>query len=198
MKDGYHSALSEPLVATPRERIQFPDGSLAFVHDLRKGIAPEWAACEVFYSDLPWRQGFAIFERRASSVKGEAVDQNRTYRDFLGSVSEVVTLLKAPVILVTGRQSMSGLPQPTHAYHTYLNGAAAVAMVYRTELRDSSNELAILRELAARFNVGGDFCCGYGRTAKIFARAGKRFVVSDFNPACIGYMAEEWEKTRTA
>ena len=60
-------------------------------------------------------------------------------------------------------------------------------------MTDAGDASKIPGELAARYSCIGDFCCGYGRTAKRFNEAGKRFVVSDYNPAWIGYMAKEWQ-----
>lgn len=198
---NYHSALAPPLEAKPiTEHVEIGE-SLAFTHDLRHGLPIVYAACDVFYTDLPWRDGFLVFEARAGAVKAKLEGRPSTltvsketprYEGFLQNVAAIVESVKQPVVLVTGKHALRGLPRPEHLYNTYLNGASAVALVYRTELKSYGNEFEILRELAQRFNCVGDFCCGYGRTGRVFKEAGKRFVMSDFNPACIGRIAQEW------
>jgi hypothetical protein len=79
---------------------------------------------------------------------------------------------------------------------TRLNEDEAVAVGYRPGSEaDGSYGVApeLLHALAQRYDVAGDFCAGYGRTARFFLRSGKRAVVSDFNPQCIGYIAEHAE-----
>jgi hypothetical protein len=48
----------------------------------------------------------------------------------------------------------------------------------------------MLHAIAQRYDTVGDPCCGYGRAGRFFLRAGKRAVLSDFDPHCIGYIAE--------
>lgn len=202
---GYHSALNKPIEAAPVNRAIFKDG-LAFAHDIRNGLPSEYDICDVFYTDLPWRDGFAIFEARAGAVKASQQADVRSvsancalvaprpdYAAFLHDIRKILLHgTPKPTVLVTGRQSMPYLPMPGHIYPTKLNGADAVALSYSCRLAHTQTATDILEELAQRFNVVGDFCCGYGRTANIFRNAGKRFVVSDFNPSCIGYIAREF------
>ncbi len=59
----------------------------------------------------------------------------------------------------------------------------------------------MLFHLAERYNRVGDFTCGYGRVGRIFSGAGKTWVMSDYNPTCIGYIgmnASGWRVPQSA
>jgi hypothetical protein len=81
-----------------------------------------------------------------------------------------------------------------------LNEDDAVAIGYRPgHEADRSYGVApeFLHALSQRYDLAGDFCCGYGRTGRFFLRSGKRAVLSDFNSTCIGYVAgmvETWTR----
>lgn len=187
----YHGA-HKPTVDAPR-RMRWSDGSsLAFVHDLISGPLPRvYGTCDVLYTDLPWQNGFGIFNERAG------IDDGRTYREFMAAVSGVVTGAPQPVYLVTGRHALKLLPEPAQVLVTRLNEDASVIVTYNVqEMHKKFGEAReLLRSLAAQHERVGDFCCGYGSAARAFRRQGKTFVASDVNPQCIGYIAthaEDW------
>jgi hypothetical protein len=182
--DGYHTALND---AEPHhkqvDRAEFRDG-VALRYDLFEGyIPPDLLSCDVFYSDLPWRSGFEKFEVRAGC-------EGRNYNDFLDMVQMHIKHMGKPAVMITDKHAITRLC-PDRVYPTKLNGDAAVAACWNIELGDCTNERTILAELARRYDVAGDFCCGHGRTAWFFRDAGKRFVVSDYNASCIGYIADK-------
>lgn len=196
---SYHSALTKPLEVAPCNFFQVGE-SIAFVHDIRRGLPTDFDPCDVFYTDLPWQGGFLVFEARTKAVLAAEYaklgvttrEPQTTYPDFLRSVGEVIRRSSKPMVLVTGRRSMPFLPEPSFVYSSSLNGAPAVALCYSLKLQDGRSATKILSELASRFHCVGDFCCGYGRTARTFHAAGKRFIVSDYNPRCIGQIAKEF------
>lgn len=184
---NYHSVYLEPAGAKPRQRWS-DSGSVAFVHDICSGPLPDtYQDCDVLYGDLPWQQGFSGYNDRAGVTDG------RTYRTFLEAVAGIVTSQPQPVVLITGRHALRYLPDPDQqlAITVPVLNQAALALTYRiqlpTRLRITTE---ILAELAREFDRVGDFCCGYGRSSRAFARAGKTFVASDYNPECIGYIAD--------
>jgi 2-polyprenyl-3-methyl-5-hydroxy-6-metoxy-1,4-benzoquinol methylase len=71
-----------------------------------------------------------------------------------------------------------------------------VAAYHTTDMpQRCGTDIEVIGHLARRYARVGDFCCGYGRTLRLFARHGKRFTGSDYNARCIGYIAEhapEW------
>lgn len=185
---AYHGAHRPPVGATPLDRWEGA-GCVAFVHDLMSSpdLPDEYAACDVLVTDLPWQVGFDTFNQRASIADG------RTYAAFMARVSEIVEQMVVPVWLVTGRHALRYLPQPVTVLPTMLNEDEAVAIGYQPGGEaDGRYGVApeLLHALAQRYEVAGDFCCGYGRTGRFFLRSGERAVLSDFNPQCIGYIAE--------
>jgi hypothetical protein len=159
---------------------------VAFVHDLLRGPLPdEYAACDVFYADLPWPAGFAEFERRAGLAPG------RSYGEFMAAVSRIINTVRRPILLTAGKLALRHLPKSPAIVSSKLNGAACVVIMFHADIQPACSEtVALLGWLAERYGCIGDFCCGYGRAGRIFAERGKRFVMSDYNPECIGYIGE--------
>lgn len=192
---NYHSAHRAPHEASPVQRWE-GSGCLAFTHDLMASprLPPEFALCDVLIAEVPWQKGFATFNQRAG------VDDERTYAGFLRRLSEIVdSVTTTPLYLVTGRHAVARLPKPDAKVEMMLNEWDALVLGYRPgpELEQCQSGVIpeFLHALAQRHDVAGDFACGYGRTARFFLRSGKRAVMSDFNPKCIGYIAEhaaEW------
>lgn len=183
----YHGA-HKPTVDAPRRKRWSDGSSLAFVHDLTDGPLPRaYGTCDVLYTDLPWQKGFDIFNKRAG------IDDGRTYREFMASVSGIIASIPAsrPVYLVTGRHALSLLPEPAQVLDTRLNEDVSVIIAYNVhETHERFGEAReLLRSLAMQYERVGDFCCGYGSAARMFLRQGKTFVSSDVNPSCIGYIA---------
>lgn len=188
---AYHGAHKTTVEAPP---VQYWKGAgvVAFVHDLLSSpvLPDEYAACDVLVTDLPWQKGYETFNQRAG------VQDDRTYASFMAQVAQVVEGTTVPLWLVTGRHALTRLPKPDALLPTRLNENDAVAVGYRPGGEaDGSYGVApeLLHALAQRYEVAGDFCCGYGRTGRFFVRGGKRAVLSDFNPKCIGYISQHAE-----
>ncbi len=185
----YHSAHRPPHDAPELDRWEGPS-CLAFVHDLMSSpsLPPEFDVCDVLSAEIPWQRGFGTFNERAQ------VSDDRTYGQFLGRVSEIVAAESRPVYLLTGRHALGRLPEPDSIADTMLNEWEAVILGYRPDPQIAAGTFGVTQELyhalAQRYETAGDFCCGYGRTGRFFLRSGKRAVLSDFNPQCVGYIAE--------
>jgi hypothetical protein len=191
MTGHYHSAHAAnhaPASAAPVDAWRGADGSTALQFDVTAGpLPPQYDACDVFYADLPWARGQAIFNARAGVVA--------THSELLDAVAAIVTG-DAPAYLVLGRQDLRRLPCPRATLPVRLNRYAAVAAAWvpasdaeRFATARPATDIELIRCLADWHDCVGDFFCGYGRTARIFAEAGKQFVVSDYNARCVGYIA---------
>ena len=180
--DGYHTALApEPFRLEPLDCAHFSDGS-AFQYDLMQG-SPSWLnECDILYSELPWRKGFTEFERRAGY-------SDRAYNDFLGAVRVAVNDFGGPAVMVTGAHALKRL-DPDDYFQVCLNGEWMLALTWKCRVKEGFDTTRLLDWLARRYSVLGDFCCGYGATAKAARNAGKRFIVSDYNGSCIRYIFE--------
>jgi hypothetical protein len=192
----YHSALAPDVDSPPLDGFQGSAG-YAFTYDLTTpGPLPEvYDRCDVFYTDLPWRDGYAKFNERAG------INDAPGYREFLAAVSRHVEALTAPVVLVTGKHAAPHLPPGRWEHPVKLNGGDAVAYGWRLPYPPVATETTrnILAWLARDYGCVGDFCCGYGRAGRVFTEAGRQFVMSDINARCIGYIAEhetDWVQAR--
>lgn len=182
---GYHTALAPAAYGGKSVDLAALKNGLAFRYDIFSMEFPTvYRACDVFYSDLPWRSGFNEFEVRASM-------SGRSYADFLSAIRGHIKEYSRPVVFVTGKHAVDALC-PDRVYKTRLNSAPAMALCWGLELKSPSTEMAILSELASRFERAGDYCCGYGRTGRIFSEAGKEFIMSDHNGRCIGYIRDNF------
>ncbi len=185
----YHSALSSkeliegaPLV----QRVEIPGFGVAFAHDVRNGVPPDYLlSVDVLYADLPWPAGFALFEARANSAGG-------TYMEFIGAVAEWVRVLGKPAVLTTSKAAVKWMPKPDSTVTVRLNSADALALCYGVDVPAQVDTVDVLQMLASQFKCVGDFCCGYGRSGRVFAGRGGKFVMSDYNPQCIGVIAAQW------
>jgi hypothetical protein len=186
---GYHSVHLEAEPAQPRN--WWTDGtSAAFVRDITRGALPdEYASCDVLYSDLPWRSGYARYQARAGANRSAV-----SWDYFMGAVSGLLGNWTKPAVIVTGAHARHALPPASQELPVRMPVAGrqqAIAYIYNAGFTvewDGTEEL--LAYLAARFNRVGDFCAGYGRAPRAFVRGGGSFVASDINPLCIGYIAE--------
>lgn len=179
----YHSALHAPLGHPPLERWE-GHGSIAMLADLPR-LPAEFLGCDVVYMDPPWDAGYAEFNRRAGVRDAPA------YGDWLRSVDDALRVLALPAVVVLGKRG-SRILSPDWTAPVTLNGAPAVAAVYGLPggaLDGCGTSQAVIRRLAERFVRVLDPCAGYGRTGRIFAEAGRTFVLADSNPECIGYIA---------
>lgn len=191
MTNHYHSAHAAnraPADTVPMSAWRSNDGSTALQFDVTTGPLPAaYEACDVLYADLPWARGQGVFNARAGATA--------THSDLLDAVAAIVTA-DTPAYLVLGRQDLCRLPVPTTTLPVRLNQYAAVTAAWvsardagRIRAARPTTDVELIRHLAGWHNCVGDFFCGYGRTARIFAEAGKRFVVSDYNARCVGYIA---------
>lgn len=180
---AYHTAMKTGQVvdAPAVGRAEFPDG-IALQHDLFDPLPAEYEACSVIYADPPWRHGYDVFNERAGASAPE-------WSVFMRRVGEVIDSTPTPIVLCMGSTAMRYVPRPTVAYQTTLNGAKAILACWRVTVDNHATAESALDELCQRHDVIGDFCAGYGRTAIVARAHGKRFVVSDHNATCIGYMA---------
>lgn len=191
----YHTSLKPPLTGIePCTRWKESESFAAFVWDIMAGpLPPRYSKCDVLYADLPWQDGFDEFNRRAG------VNGGRTYRGFMAAVSAVVEAQRyRPVYLVTGRHALKYLPDPDQTFSLRLDETPSLAIAYNVKHVGRSFGVAdeLLRYLARQHERVGDFCCGYGRSGRIFRRAGRAFTLSDVNAECIGYIAAhaaEWQ-----
>lgn len=189
MPEPYHAALRPPVDAPATHGASLQRGTV-FVHDLIAAPLPDvYGECDVLYADLPWRTGYAIYNERAG------ITRPRAYGTFLTTVAAEVRRIGRPAVLVTGQHAVKRL-QPDRTRVTELNGQAAVACLFGDiDVADTGDTRELLGLLAHRYRTVGDFCCGYGRTVRAVLLSGGRFVASDFNPTCVGYVAAhagEW------
>lgn len=189
---SYHSANLLPVHdIVPVDRWEGEDGSVAFVHDLLSGdvnvLPSEYDRCDVLYADLPWRSGFETFNDRAG------IHDGRTYPEFMAAVSRAVIAANRPTVLLTGKHALRYLPEPAQTLPARMmgTGEAALAVFYNLVTGKTwAPSYGVPLQLARTYTCVGDFCCGYGNVLRAFAQEGKQFVGSDYNPACIGYVAE--------
>ena len=190
---AYHGAF-KPVVAAPSINHWRSATCTAFVYDILTSplLPTEYETCDVIVADLPWANGFDTFNERANVTDG------RTYTEFLARVSEIVRDLAIPVYLVTGRHAKARLPKADIEIPTRLNEDRALIYAYRPSITGRYGvPQELLFALARVHHTVGDFCAGYGRTGRIFLRNGKKAVLTDINPQCVGYIAEHapgWAK----
>ena len=183
----YHSALLPELATTPCKRVIFGE-STAFVHDLTRGIPLDYDRCDVFYTEMPWRPGYAKFLERAG------VSGTSSFLDYVKALC-TITERQNPFIVILGASLLRYFPDPT----TRLNirfprdlhkGAECIAIAYNVDLPQGiRTTVDVTTWLAGAYSCVGDPSCGYGNTGRVFVENGKTCILSDINPKCIGWIA---------
>jgi hypothetical protein len=188
---AYHSAFKEPPQdVEPCQRVVTSHG-IAFAHNLLDGQPPEYADCDVLYAEPPWSGGQRVFERRAG------VAHTHSHRALILAFLVLAIRLDIPAVLVSGSR-WTWLPRPDQRTTVRWYDKTPVALrCYGLKVNAASGapSTEVLHELAGRFACVGDPFCGYGNTGRIFAEHGKRYVLSDLDPRCIGYIkmhAQSW------
>jgi hypothetical protein len=181
----YHSA-HLPEEAAPALGRFDRDGSTALVWDITAGELPaEYEGCDVLYSEPPWVRGVDVFNARAGV-------SDVTFTAVMAGIAAIVESNTRPAHIVIGKQAVKRIPKPDALVPIQLNQWAALVAVYRTEPVPVQTSVELTAVLAARHERVGDFCCGYGRALRAFVQRGKKFTGSDYNPRCIGYIADHY------
>jgi hypothetical protein len=196
---AYHSGLQgigALEAAGPCDRAWSPRGSVVFRHDLQDFAPAEFDSCDVVYAELPWKgRNLNAFDERAG-VKTNWSLMMASAVQWLGRAK----VLGVPTIYPVGRWHMRYLPDPDLHQPFRINGVPAGLYCYGFLGPVPKRDVDLIEWLVERFTRVGDFACGYGRTGRAFAEAGKTFVMSDYNTNCVGYIAEhmaEWEGAPT-
>jgi hypothetical protein len=187
MKIPYHSALYNPIRYKKAQSFEIGK-SRAFVWDIFSEI-PKIDA-DIIYLETAWYKGYDIYQKRAGN------ETKKTYGDYLDRINEIIVLSGLPAIVITGKHAVPHFKNNTGLFHgNYLHDYPCVAIAYNAEIPEKVANVVSIEYLAERYNKVWDFNCGYGLTGKIFAEAGKEFILTDINPECIGFIeahAREW------
>lgn len=191
----YYSALKGSATPDGCPKLSRYEGKygVAFPYDISVGVIPqEMEEADVLYSDLPWVGGYKKFLERAG------VEGAPKYQTFLYAVRWAIEMAGKPAVMVTGKHAIQYLC-PESGRDIKLNGRDAVALLWgfgpeQQRRVEQEEEIVtaydLLVWLAERFYCVGDFCCGNGRAGEVFAWFGKRYVMSDINARCIGYISD--------
>lgn len=190
----YHSGLRPEKEAEPCQRF-VSDNVVAFVNDIRNGLPNEFDSCDVLYAEPPWRAGYKQFNERVG-LEGEP------FAEFYGLIGKMILMDKHPFYMVCGESGIGLLPKADDIVATKLHHWDAWLLAYRAECPPFSakkmSTVEVIQWLANRHQCVGDWCCGYGMTGRYFVAAGKKCVLSDYNPKCIGEIARTASTWKTA
>lgn len=189
-RSPYHSALKPDLQVSLELDHFEAGGNVVFRMDLVDGPDySQFSACDLIYAEPAWKDGYDVFARRAGTVEGRFQD----YLEAIGGAIEHFIGCGVPVVLLAGTAMVKKLPTPSAVRTVKLHNYPSVLAGWGHELevvRDGCDSFSAIAALADRHQRVGDFCCGYGNTGRIFAAAGRQFVMSDHNRRCIAYVAQ--------
>lgn len=182
----YHTALNtgDSLNEWPAVDTFRGVNGISFQHDLFDGIPIVMTHADVIYSDLPWRDGFSVFARKLGT------NQRGRYIDLLNQLAGEVREVGLPTVLVTGKHAVRYL-HPDHTSPVQLNGGDAIACLWGLQpWTKTKGSIELLVRLTVEFQMVADPCCGFGRSGRVFAQQGRRYIMSDLNARCIGYISK--------
>lgn len=184
----YHSALKGTKIedAPPLDRFEI-NGSIGFVHDIFDPLPADFDKCDFFYSDPPYPAGMKIFDERVN-ISG------RSYSDFADHISHFILTTNKPIVMSFSKTALKRYPKPEQIIEVEFvhskGGITTTLAVWHAHLGDIKSTDDAINTLLDSSECVGDMFCGYGRTAWLAHRRNKKFVVSDYNPTCIGYTAQ--------
>jgi 16S rRNA G966 N2-methylase RsmD len=184
----YHSALKGTKLeqSVPVDRFTHK-GSLAFVYDAFEPVPTDFDACDFFYMEPPYPAGAKVFDERVN-ISG------RTYADLASRIADFISTTQKPVVIPMSKTVLRYYPTPTQTLEVDFvhskGGQKTTLAVWNTYLGNPKTTEEALLSLLDTYECVGDMFCGYGHTALVALSQGKKFVVSDYNPLCIGYLAE--------
>jgi hypothetical protein len=185
ISEPYHSALANGRLENvqPLKRHEATDG-IAMAHDLFNPLPTEYDNVNCFYSELPWPAGAKKFDERVG-ISG------RAFSDLIMKVAGLIENDSRPFMLSISKNALRWLPAPVCTHNVLLPSSKANCLVaswnYVFEPRETTLECA--SDLIAAHGVVGDFACGYGQTGSLARKLGKRWLLSDYNESCIGFIA---------
>jgi hypothetical protein len=188
MSEPYHTALKSGTEEDAPPLNEFTVGdSIAFVYDVFDPVPAIYDQVDAFYTEPPWPHGTKVFDERVG-VTG------RTWADLANRIDFLIESTTAPVVIPLGKIALKRLPAPTVTYDVYMPhaGAPAIIACWRTTLDQPKTTIDAARQLISRHTVIGDWFCGYGKTAVLAHEMNRRFVVSDYNPRCIGFLSQRF------
>lgn len=186
---AYHTALSyghEHSEVSSIERVEFTDG-VALRHDIWRDLPADFDACDVIYAEPPWPIGYQVFNERANVT----APPWSAFQVRLADHAAERLAAGVGTILLGGKLALRYHPNATKVQPVTLNHDRVNLICYGVET-EGATTIDVMNDVASRFACIGDYCCGYGRTITIVRRHAKRFVMSDHNGQCIGYIAKEF------
>jgi hypothetical protein len=181
----YHSALSNGSIenAPALNRYEAADG-IAFTHDLFDPLPAEYETADCFYAEPPWPAGVKVFDERVGIA-------GRTFGDLMLKVAAIIESDSRPVMMPVGKTALRKLPSPDACHQVLLPSSKAHCLLasWNWEFTPQQTTIDSALELISAHSTVGDFACGYGHTAWLARSLGKRWIVSDYNASCIGFIA---------
>lgn len=200
MRIPFHSAITSVPVHPAQPVEEYESANItAFRHDIeRDDIARlDRFTPDFIYIEPPFPRGYRVFNARVN--KRDALGWDNMIRAAVAFIKrkrvpayiagdESFTRLMAgsiPVDIVSSCDSVRGIKNPR-----------SIAFCFNTRPTGADSTLQLMDSLMAQHAVGMDFFCGYGILGRYALKHGKRAVLSDINPQCIGFIKENEEAFR--
>ena len=152
-------------------------------------LSKHYEQVDFFYADLPYPQGFKIFNSRAN------IKDTRTYKDLMIAVKEKILSMQKPVHLVLGKMSLKHLPEPQDIREIYLNKDKSFYAVWNSSLIEGKNTTELCENFSRYYSCMGDFMCGFGQSALEFhVKKNGKVVASDFDTRALGVFKYRLQK----
>jgi hypothetical protein len=190
----YHSALQDDL-DLPELSFYESAGSTVFQHDLTAEIPEIFRTVDVIYSEPAWRAGYEVFQERSKPTTVS------TFKVYLEAIKKFIATLNKPTFMIIGKHMLKALMPNDGYYEIMLNKWEAILGLWNIDevtfdalnmeggLINNNN---VIDFVVTRYNIIGDFSCGYGNVAASAVKNGKKFVCSDLNAKCVYYIAKNY------
>lgn len=166
----------EPIVEYKGRRVH------AFAHNVLNGWDDRFGGADVIYTEPAWRDGFKKFMALAG--------QTGTHTEYLKNTREIIQRLGKPAYVFCGKHMFKVLDADEYrpiilreyGYHEY------VAVFNEDRHIEATTTSELISKLCENYGTLLDFNCGCGNVLNSCKNEDTRFILSDVNPDCIGYI----------
>lgn len=190
-KKIYHSAIKGFSEYREHAETYFEhDGNYGIVYDLESGLPypePVYKA-QFIYCDLPFQRGYQTFNNRAGKNKGAG------WKNMVTMARKMALDLDIPYYFM-GDKSFEQIFQIEFQIPMKWVVHNGNGIVFSNRQSWATDNEELMESLYKTHDIGLDMACGYGALGQIALKSGKKAILMDINPYCIGYLRHELFKS---
>lgn len=168
--------------------------SLAFKHDIFRGIPDEFNKCDIIYSEPFWKNGHDLLFKKGL-IK-------YSFKELQEKINKEINSLDKPTILILGKNALKYYSNykviGTVMLHNYPSQVVSWGVDLEIPEKNKKgflfNNYDLMDLIVDKFDFIGDFMCGFGNIAVKSYNKNKKFIMSDIDNKCISVLRKRLKK----